>query len=203
MLCHGELVRLRPQPRYLTSFYLMISAGGALGGLSVSVIAPQVFNTYAEWKIGLVAGFVLAATVAFLLAGSTGSVLTGWNGPRRLRPSLARHAAGRWPSGGCYWRWWRSFHLLRNDALAEYPILEQTRNFYGVLTVADDPPKPPPRALQRRHAARSAIHAIRACTWSLRLIIRREVASARRSSITSMNPRARIIRFAWELSAWE
>ena len=27
MLCHGELVRLRPSARYLTSFYLMISAG--------------------------------------------------------------------------------------------------------------------------------------------------------------------------------
>ena len=44
MLCHGELVRLRPPPRYLTSFYLMISAGGALGGLSVSLVAPQVFQ---------------------------------------------------------------------------------------------------------------------------------------------------------------
>ena len=31
MVCHGELVRLRPDPRFLTSFYLMISAGGALG----------------------------------------------------------------------------------------------------------------------------------------------------------------------------
>ncbi len=28
MLCHGELVRLRPHPKYLTSFYLMIAAGG-------------------------------------------------------------------------------------------------------------------------------------------------------------------------------
>lgn len=32
MVCHGELVRLKPHPRHLTSFYLMISAGGALGG---------------------------------------------------------------------------------------------------------------------------------------------------------------------------
>ncbi len=41
MLCHGELVRLRPAPRYLTGFYLMISAGGALGGLSISIVAPR------------------------------------------------------------------------------------------------------------------------------------------------------------------
>ena len=31
MLCHGELVRQRPHPKFLTLYYLMISAGGALG----------------------------------------------------------------------------------------------------------------------------------------------------------------------------
>ena len=29
---HGELVRLKPHPRHLTSFYLTVSVGGALGG---------------------------------------------------------------------------------------------------------------------------------------------------------------------------
>jgi len=33
MVCHGELARIKPHPRYLTQFYLMISVGGALGGL--------------------------------------------------------------------------------------------------------------------------------------------------------------------------
>src|SRR5262249_25594786 len=46
MLCHGELFRLRPQPRYLTGYYLMIAAGGALGGLLVAIVAPLVFVTY-------------------------------------------------------------------------------------------------------------------------------------------------------------
>ena len=32
MVCHGELYRLRPAPAHLTGYYLMISAGGALGG---------------------------------------------------------------------------------------------------------------------------------------------------------------------------
>ena len=32
MVCHGELVRLRPDPRHLTEFYLLIAAGGAVGG---------------------------------------------------------------------------------------------------------------------------------------------------------------------------
>lgn len=53
MVCHGELYRLRPHPRYLTGFYLMIAAGGALGGLLVAVVAPLVFNDYYEFQAGL------------------------------------------------------------------------------------------------------------------------------------------------------
>ncbi len=34
MFCHGELARLKPDPRYVTTFYLMISLGGALGPFS-------------------------------------------------------------------------------------------------------------------------------------------------------------------------
>jgi len=44
MVCHGELYRLRPDPRLLTGFYLMIAAGGALGGLFVAVGAPLLFT---------------------------------------------------------------------------------------------------------------------------------------------------------------
>ena len=31
MVCHGELVRLKPHPRHLTEFYLLMSAGGGAG----------------------------------------------------------------------------------------------------------------------------------------------------------------------------
>jgi hypothetical protein len=53
MVCHGELYRLKPHPSYLTAFYLMIAAGGALGGLFVAVIAPLIFTGYYElhWSI--------------------------------------------------------------------------------------------------------------------------------------------------------
>ncbi|MEZ4463964.1 MAG: fused MFS/spermidine synthase [bacterium] len=40
--CHGELVRRRPGPGFLTGFYLWIAAGGALAGVLVGVVAPQV-----------------------------------------------------------------------------------------------------------------------------------------------------------------
>jgi SAM-dependent methyltransferase len=44
MVCHGELARRRPAPRYLTMFYLMVSVGGALGGLLIAFAAPYFFN---------------------------------------------------------------------------------------------------------------------------------------------------------------
>ncbi|MCF3652169.1 fused MFS/spermidine synthase [Synoicihabitans lomoniglobus] len=44
LICHGELFRSRPQPRYLTLFYLTISAGGALGTLIVAVLSPYWFD---------------------------------------------------------------------------------------------------------------------------------------------------------------
>jgi SAM-dependent methyltransferase len=49
MFCHGELARARPAPRLLTQYYLMISIGGALGGMFVGVMAPRVFN--ANWEL--------------------------------------------------------------------------------------------------------------------------------------------------------
>src|SRR6185436_3749122 len=53
MLCHGELARLKPQPRHLTTYYLSLSAGGALGGVFVNLVAPRLFSTFLEWKAGI------------------------------------------------------------------------------------------------------------------------------------------------------
>jgi hypothetical protein len=63
MVCHGELARLKPDPRYLTLFYLMVSIGGAIGGVFVGLIAPNVFNGYYELPLALIfcAALVLAA----------------------------------------------------------------------------------------------------------------------------------------------
>jgi hypothetical protein len=62
MVCHGELSRTKPAPRYLTSFYVMVSIGGALGGLIVGFIAPNFFNASYELPAGLsLCGFLVAA----------------------------------------------------------------------------------------------------------------------------------------------
>jgi hypothetical protein len=61
MLCHGELYLWRPAAEHLTTFYLMVSIGGALGGMFVSLIAPLIFNGYWEFFVAL------AMTIAILL----------------------------------------------------------------------------------------------------------------------------------------
>jgi len=53
MFCHGELVRLKPSPRWLTRFYLMISLGGAVGAVMVGILAPLVLPAYFELAGGL------------------------------------------------------------------------------------------------------------------------------------------------------
>jgi hypothetical protein len=60
MVCHGELYRLRPDPTHLTGFYLLIAAGGALGGFFVAVFAPVVFRDYYElhWGLGACAALL-------------------------------------------------------------------------------------------------------------------------------------------------
>jgi hypothetical protein len=55
MVCHGELARLKPDPAYLTRFYLMVSLGGALGAVLVAIVAPLVLAGYFELGIALVA----------------------------------------------------------------------------------------------------------------------------------------------------
>ncbi len=59
MFCHGELARAKPAAAYLTRFYLLVSLGGALGGLSVGLAAPQLFSGYWELPLALIAAGAL------------------------------------------------------------------------------------------------------------------------------------------------
>jgi len=86
MFCHGELAHAKPAPRYLTHFYLTLSAGGALGGLAVGLLAPRVFPAYFELPLAL---FALAAIASWLvldnrtligpaLVASAATAYSGW-----------------------------------------------------------------------------------------------------------------------------
>lgn len=70
MVCHGELERLKPAPEHLTSFYLMASLGGALGGLFVGLLAPHIFSGYFELPVTLGVSGVLTLVVLHRDPGS-------------------------------------------------------------------------------------------------------------------------------------
>jgi SAM-dependent methyltransferase len=61
MVCHGELYRMRPGPKHLTTFYLMIAVGGALGALLIGIGAPAFLRGYYELVIVLVFAALLFA----------------------------------------------------------------------------------------------------------------------------------------------
>jgi hypothetical protein len=54
MVCHGELVRLRPSHEHLTAFYLAMSCGGVVGGLFNALVAPMIFDRVVEYPLALV-----------------------------------------------------------------------------------------------------------------------------------------------------
>ncbi|OGA24705.1 MAG: hypothetical protein A3I02_02020 [Betaproteobacteria bacterium RIFCSPLOWO2_02_FULL_67_26] len=88
MFCHGELTLLRPGPRYLTTFYVMVAVGGALGALLVGVAAPYLMSGYYELQVAVVACAVLlyyrtlasrwwvaGASLAVVMASATFAVI--------------------------------------------------------------------------------------------------------------------------------
>ncbi|MEI9812421.1 MAG: hypothetical protein WDO18_06970 [Acidobacteriota bacterium] len=119
MLCHGELALRKPAAKYLTAFYLMISLGGALGGIFVALIAPNVFKTFLELPIALTACGILtvialwdielpnwaSSAVRFGLAIGVG-LLAGYLAKQEIHDR-------------------EGYHLM-------------VRNFYGALRVRDD-----------------------------------------------------------------
>lgn len=121
--CHGELVRLKPQPARLTEFYLTISAGGAIGGVLVSLICPLALSDYFETPIFVLGSFLIACGI--LISATSRSHVAGAQPvaamPKRLAwavPLLLVVVYGE----------------LRNFS-GDY--LVSRRNFYGVLHVDD------------------------------------------------------------------
>ena len=119
MVCHGEVYRLRPHPRYLTRFYLMIAAGGALGGVFVALAAPMLFTSYSELHYGL-----FLCGLLFALARTREQSLVDLSHLKLF----AR--AGLWfgviALAGVLWVQGR-----RSDPDIAYA----SRNFYGALTI--------------------------------------------------------------------
>ncbi|MBL8310794.1 MAG: fused MFS/spermidine synthase [Burkholderiales bacterium] len=116
MVCHGELVLAKPAPSQLTGFYLLVSVGGALGALVVSVFAPLSFSTYVEMPLALVVAALLFVPVARAI-----HAFLPWLAVALVIGTLGVSA-------------WFVKEEHRN-------AVEVSRNFYGVLKVKayDDP----------------------------------------------------------------
>ena len=110
MVCHGELVLAKPAPQHLTRFYLLVSIGGALGALVVSVLAPLLFATYVETALAL-----LVAALLFVPIAQAAHPFLQW-----VAVALAIGVVG---TAGWY---------VREE---HKNAVEVTRNFYGVLKV--------------------------------------------------------------------
>ena len=63
MVCNGELARTKPQPVFLTSYYLTVAVGGALGGIFVAAAAPHIFKGFWEYQMGLWMAAVLLLVI--------------------------------------------------------------------------------------------------------------------------------------------
>jgi hypothetical protein len=51
LACHGELAARRPPAQFLTGFFMWMSTGGMIGGISAGLIAPHVFNWVVEYPL--------------------------------------------------------------------------------------------------------------------------------------------------------
>lgn len=126
MSCHGEVYRLRPAPRYLTRFYLMVALGGALGSVSVAILSPIVFDWYWEFEIALAAALLLVVGVigCELWRRSSNSWLRGATQVAVATVAIGSVAAVLYVGSECV-TW------LDEDVV----FIERCRNFYGVATV--------------------------------------------------------------------
>ena len=125
MVCHGELAQLKPHPRHLTHFFLMISIGGALGGITVGLIAPYVFNAFYEMPVGLVVCAVLVIVV--LKRDKQLEWFRTWQQPAVIGAVTLTLALAVYTG--------MQLHNFQKGARV------MVRNFYGALKVKDSGPK--------------------------------------------------------------
>lgn len=89
--CHMSLSRLRPEPETLTTYYLFLAAGGALGGLFNGIVAPWLFDGLAEYPIVL----VLALAARKLHDPERGEKAEGKKGSGRSKKRRRSPATGK------------------------------------------------------------------------------------------------------------
>ncbi len=64
LLCHGRLAEDRPSTAHLTEFYLILAAGGVMGGIFNALLAPVLFDSLLEYPLMLAAACAVRAALA-------------------------------------------------------------------------------------------------------------------------------------------
>jgi hypothetical protein len=101
IIIHRKLFNERPAQSGLTAFYLILSAGGAMGGFLVAIVAPNVFDWTYEFPLLVIAAVAMtnsqATTSKSLLAvllviaafALVASVAFDWNRPPQIWLAVA------------------------------------------------------------------------------------------------------------------
>lgn len=166
MVCHGELARSRPAASQATYFYLVVAAGGALGGVLVAVVAPLVLPDYWEFQIGLVATVLLTAVAAIVSSEQRAAERFA----RRARSAGEGRPEGWWIVRLAKWGLAAEvlvaaiagvvFASSRTPTGIQRTAVATLRNFYGVLRVTDNTnpghPYGPYRLLKNGHVDHGA-----------------------------------------------
>ncbi len=117
MVCHGEMVRMKPESAQLTEFYLFLSLGGVAGAVFVNVIAPAVLDDYYEYPFAVLLSLLLASRAA------TASL------PRFAKPLRALSLAFALVLGGLF---------VKTEELEDHVrVIAADRSFYGLLEVLE------------------------------------------------------------------
>jgi SAM-dependent methyltransferase len=149
MVLHGEAARQKPEPQRLTTFYLCLSAGGAIGGALIALVSPRVFKGMHEYVIIL----IVVPIVAFL---GVARQRRQWKRPALTFAALALGLIACF--GAAYYGWQKFL-----DDLSGAKLL--ARNFYGPVQVypATDTDYP---AFILSHGI--TIHGLQFTAWNLR-----------------------------------
>jgi hypothetical protein len=159
LICHGALVQERPAPARLPEFYLLMAAGGAIGGCLAGIVAPLVFTVRAEYPLAVLAALWLAPRtlgfrtpirftwkigVGLAVIGIPAAILLLWTsttpGLARILPLLFAAAAAT------LWHRPRVFATLMTLAMLAVVVERQVnasgvvlrgRSFYGMYSVRD------------------------------------------------------------------
>ena len=182
---HGYLYHLRPATQHLTLFYLVMSAGGVLGGLFAALFAPLIFDwVYEHPLLTLAAAMLLPLPAIFpwdkwlklgaptvrmavvllvaIAAFASWRMVGGWSG--RLDDDVAIWGFGIFAIGLLVisWRWaYVTILALLMVGVGGWNTVQESftgdrvRSYFGVYTVTNYPGQK-----QRRLAHGTTLHGV-------------------------------------------